>query len=128
MKIVLTIALAVVGLAVYAVLNMFIRRLVAGIRSREDYDEDVDGTMTKEEKKASEERKVVEADKVKIGLKETYAESHTRFIIVALIGLVLSGLAGFFIGLDLEVIIAFVFFALLTMIFFIDINLCECQI
>lgn len=125
MNIVFVVILSIVGAIVYAVMNMFIRRLVAGIRSREDYDEDVDGKMTKEEKKAFEERKVIEADKVKISLKDTYAEYNVRFIITAVIGFVLSALTGIFIGLKIEAIIAFVFFAILTMIFFIDLDTME---
>ena len=125
MKVAITIILAVVGLVAYLFLNVLIRRMVAGVRSREDYDEDVDGTMTDEEKQASEEAKVVELEMKKIGFGETKKEYGARMYAVAILGAALSGLAGWFFGLTPEVLIYFVFFALLTMIALIDLDTME---
>lgn len=125
MNIVMTMVLAVVGAIVYLFLNVVIRRMVAGVRSREDYDEDVDGKMTKEEKKAAEEAKVIELEKKKIGFKDVQKEYGTRFYIVAVLGAVLGGLAGFFFGLSVEAFIFFVLFAVLTVIAFIDMDTME---
>ena len=90
MNIVMTIVLAVVGAVVYLFLNVVTRRMVAGVRSREDYDEDVDGKMTDAEKKAAEEAKVIEQEKKKIGFKDVQKEYGARFYIVAALG---AGLA-----------------------------------
>ena len=49
MKVIFTIGLAVCGLILFALLNVVIRRWDAHIRSREDYDEDVDGKMMKKD-------------------------------------------------------------------------------
>ena len=125
MNIVMAIILAVVGAVVYLFLNVIIRRLVAGVRSREDYDEDVDGKMTKAEKKAAEEAKAVELEKKKIGFNEVRAEYKTRFYITAVLGAVLSGLAGWFFGLSLQTAILFIFFAILTIITFVDMDTME---
>ena len=125
MNIIMAIILAVAGAGIYALLNVVIRRMVAGVRSREDYDEDVDGKMTKEEKKEAEEAKVIELEKKKIGIKDVMAEYKTRFYITAVIGAVLSGLAGFVFGLSIETAINFVFFAILTIITFIDMDTME---
>ncbi len=124
-NIIMAVVLAVIGAVVYALLNVVIRRMVAGVRSREDYDEDVDGKMTKEEKKAAEEAKVIELEKKKIGIKDVMAEYKTRFYITAAIGAVVSGLAGFMFGLSLETAINCVFFAILTIITFIDMDTME---
>ena len=44
----LNILFALLAFGIYLFSNVAIRRYVAGIRSREDYESDVDGTMTKE--------------------------------------------------------------------------------
>ncbi len=110
MNIVMTIVLAVVGAVVYLFLNVVTRRMVAGVRSREDYDEDVDGKMTDAEKKAAEEAKVIEQEKKKIGFKDVQKEYGARFYIVAALGAGLGGLAGFFFGLSVEAFIFFILF------------------
>ncbi len=117
--------LTVAGIVVYTFLNVAIRRFVAGIRSREDYDEDVDGKMTKAEKKAAEEAKVLEAEKKKVGLKEVLQEYGIRFYVVIILGAILSGLIGFFFGLSVKAAIFFVFFTMLTAITFVDFDTME---
>lgn len=99
--------------------------MVAVVRSREDYDEDVDGKMTDAEKKAFEETKEIEAGKIKIGFADVKAEYKTRFFITAIIGAVLGALVGFFFGLSVETIIYFIFFGVLTVIAFIDMDTME---
>ena len=99
--------------------------MVAVVRSREDYDEDVDGKMTDAEKKAFEETKEIEAGKIKIGIADVKAEYKTRFFITAIIGAVLGALVGFFFGLSVETIIYFIFFGVLTVIAFIDMDTME---
>ena len=47
MNIVMAIILAVVGAVLYFFLNIVIRRMVAVVRSREDYDEDVFNVIDK---------------------------------------------------------------------------------
>lgn len=125
MKIGITIVLAILGFVSYLFLNVVIRRMVAGVRSREDYDEDVDGKMTDAEKKAFEESKEVEAGKLKIGFGEVKAEYGKRFYIMALLGAVLGGLAGFFFGLSVDTVIYFIFFGVLVVIAFIDMDTME---
>ena len=125
MKIAMTVSLAVLGLVLYTFLNVIIRRFVAGIRSREDYDEDVDGKMTKAEKKAAEEKKEVEKEKKKVGLKEVLEEYGARFYVVVIMGAVLGGLCGWFFGLSVKAAIFFVFFAMLTAITFVDLDTME---
>ncbi|MCR5213434.1 MAG: A24 family peptidase [Eubacterium sp.] len=125
MNFVIAIIAALVGAVLYLFLNVIIRRMVAGVRSREDYDEDVDGKMTKAEKKAFEESKAEELEKKKIGFKEVKEEYKSRFFITAAIGALLSGLAGYFFGLSLDTIISFIFFADLTIITFVDMDTME---
>ena len=122
---VVAIVLAVLGFISYIFLNVVIRRMVAVVRSREDYDEDVDGKMTDAEKKAFEETKGIEAGKTKIGFADVKAEYKTRFFITAIIGAVLGALVGFFFGLSVETIIYFIFFGVLTVIAFIDMDTME---
>lgn len=122
---VVAIVLAVLGFISYIFLNVVIRRMVAVVRSREDYDEDVDGKMTDAEKKAFEETKEIEAGKIKIGFADVKAEYKTRFLITAIIGAVLGALVGFFFGLSVETIIYFIFFGVLTVIAFIDMDTME---
>ncbi|MEE3399823.1 MAG: A24 family peptidase [Eubacterium sp.] len=122
---VVAIVLAVLGFISYIFLNVVIRRMVAVVRSREDYDEDVDGKMTDAEKKAFEETKEIEAGKIKIGFADVKAEYKTRFFITAIIGAVLGALVGFFFGLSVETIIYFIFFGVLTVIAFIDMDTME---
>ena len=55
-------ALAVAGGVVYTFLNVIIRRYVANVRSREDYDEDVDGKMTEAQKEEALAWKTVELE------------------------------------------------------------------
>ena len=125
MNIIMMLILAVAGGVIYTFLNVITRRLVAGVRSREDYDEDVDGTMTEEEKKASEEAKIIETEYKKIQMKAVWEESKIRFIIVIILGIILSGLAGFHFGLSPETFIFAVFYALLVMISLVDIATME---
>lgn len=122
---VVAIVLAVLGFISYIFLNVVIRRMVAVVRSREDYDEDVDGKMTDAEKKAFEETKEIEAGKIKIGFADVKAEYKSRFFITAIIGAVLGALVGFFFGLSVETIIYFIFFGVLTVIAFIDMDTME---
>lgn len=122
---VVAIVLAVLGFISYIFLNVVIRRMVAVVRSREDYDEDVDGKMTDAEKKTFEETKEIEAGKIKIGFADVKAEYKTRFFITAIIGAVLGALVGFFFGLSVETIIYFIFFGVLTVIAFIDMDTME---
>jgi len=123
--VVVAIVLAVLGFISYIFLNVVIRRMVAVVRSREDYDEDVDGKMTDAEKKAFEETKEIEAGKIKIGFADVKAEYKTRFFITAIIGSVHGALVGFFFGLSVETIIYFIFFGVLTVIAFIDMDTME---
>lgn len=125
MNIVMMIILAVVSLVVYAALNVVIRRMVAGVRSREDYDEDVDGKMTEAEKQAASEQKVLELDKKRASLGEVIQEYGRRFYMVAFLGAVLGGLTGLFFGLSIETVIFYIFFGILTVIAFIDMDTME---
>ena len=120
MNIPIIIIMALAGLIIYPFLNVVIRRFIAKVRSREDYDEDVDGVMTKEKKKAAEEAKVIEAGKLKIGLKDVFEEDKKKFGVVTVLGLILGGLAGYRFGLSIDLIIYFLFFMLITVIAFVD--------
>lgn len=122
---VIAVILAVVGAVVYLFLNVVIRRMVAGVRSREDYDEDVDGKMTKAERKAFEESKAIEEKKKNISFDEVRQEYGVRFYITAILGAVLGALAGAFFGLTPETIINFIFFGVLVIIAFIDMDTME---
>ncbi len=125
MNIVMAIILAVVGAVLYFFLNIVIRRMVAVVRSREDYDEDVDGKMTDEEKQAFEEQKVIESEKTKIGITDVRKEYGSRMYITAILGAILGGLAGFFFGLSVNTFIYFAFFAILAIIAIIDMDTME---
>ncbi len=120
MNIPMIIILAVAGGIIYTFLNIVIRRLIARVRSREDYDEDVDGVMTKKQKEAAKEAKILEAEKLKVGLKEVFEENKVKFFIVSGLGILLGGLVGYKFGLSLNTIIFFLFFALITIIAFVD--------
>lgn len=118
-------ALAVAGGVVYTFLNVIIRRYVANVRSREDYDEDVDGKMTEAEKEEALASKAIELEKKKIGFKAVYEEKPLRFAILICLGIVLSGLLAIAQGLTPMVFINFIFFALLTIIAFVDLDTME---
>lgn len=122
---IMIIILAIAGLLTSVLLNVIIRRLIAGVRSREDYDEDVDGTMSKAEKKAAEEAKVLEAEKKNIGLKAVWNESPAKFSVVMILGTVIGGLAGFRFGFSLNAIIYFLLFMILIIIAFVDLATME---
>ena len=124
-KIIVAIVLTVVGIILYLCLNVVIRRLVAMVRSQEEYDEDVDGKMTKAEKQAFEESKIVEQGKRGIGVKDVYAEYKGRFIVTAVLGGVLGGLVGYTFGASFDAAILFIFFAVLTVIAFVDMDTME---
>ena len=124
-KALLTILLALAGVIIYIPLNVIIRRLVARVRSQEEYDEDVDGKMTKAEKQAFEESKIIEKGKLKIGFKDVYAEYKARFIVTAILGGVLGCLAGYTFGLTFDVAVYFIFFTILTIIAFVDMDTME---
>jgi Type II secretory pathway, prepilin signal peptidase PulO and related peptidases len=90
----LFIIIACIAAAVlYAVINLLNRRWDALIRSREDYDEDVDGKQTKAEKAAFEARKAEEAKLTRMPFGDVYKERPNRFIGVIIWGVILSGLA-----------------------------------
>ncbi|MBO4864401.1 MAG: prepilin peptidase [Eubacterium sp.] len=125
MSILPIILLALLGGIVYIFINVIIRRLIAKVRSREDYDADVDGTMTEEEKKAAEEEKVIEKNKLKIGLKDVLEESRIKFGLVVGLGVILGGLVGYKFGFSIDTIIFFIFFAILTIITFVDLATME---
>ena len=102
--------LALLGGITYIFINVIIRRLIAKVMSREDYDADVDGTMTEEEKKMAEEEKVIEKNKLKIGLKDVLEESRIKFGLVVGLGVILGGLVGYKFGFSIDTIIFFIFF------------------
>ena len=86
----------VAAAAVYTVINVLNRRWDALIRSREDYDEDVDGKQTKAEKQAFEERKAEEAKLTRMPIGDVYKERPKRFIAVIIWGVLLSAFAVFY--------------------------------
>lgn len=122
---IIAVILAVVGAIVYLFLNVVIRRMVAGVRSREDYDEDVDGKMTEAEKKAFEETKAIETEKKNISFNEVRQEYGIRFYITVVLGVILGALTGLFFGFTPEMIINFIFFGVLVVIAFIDMDTME---
>lgn len=81
---------SLIAAGVYAVINVVNRRWDAVIRAREDYDEDVDGKMTKAQKKAFEERKAEEAKLTKMPFGEVYKERPKRFVAVVIWGVALT--------------------------------------
>jgi leader peptidase (prepilin peptidase)/N-methyltransferase len=124
-NVVVAVIMAVAGAIVYLFLDVLIRRLIARIRSREDYDEDVDNTMTKAEKKKAEEMKVVEAEKKKAGFKDAKNDNPVRFWAVIIIGVLLSAFTGFWFGFDLKTVLYFLFFGLIVTIAFVDLDTME---
>ena len=117
--------LAVAGGFLYTLLNVIIRRYVANVRSREDYDEDVDGKMTASEKEASIASKAFELEKKKVGFKEVFDEKPLRFAVIVCLGVVLNGLLAIDQGLTPMAFVYFLFFALLTIIAFVDLDTME---
>lgn len=121
----LNILFALLAFGIYLFSNVAIRRYVAGIRSREDYESDVDGTMTKEEKKKEKEQKVIEAEKVKIGFRETYQEYPARCIVLAILGAILTGINFWYFGITVQAGLYSLFFLFLLMIALIDFDTME---
>ena len=121
----LNILFALLAFGIYLFSNVAIRRYVAGIRSREDYESDVDGTMTKEEKKKEKEQKVIEAEKVKIGFRETYREYPARCIVLAILGAILTGINFWYFGITVQAGLYSLFFLFLLMIALIDFDTME---
>ena len=117
--------LAVVGGLLYTFINVIIRRYVANVRSREDYDEDVDGKMTEAEKEAALASKAIELEKKKVGFKDVFDEKPLRFAVIVCLGVVLNGLLAIVHGLTPMVFIYFLLFALLTIIAFVDLDTME---
>lgn len=81
---------SLIAAGVYAVINVVNRRWDAVIRAREDYDEDVDGKMTKAQKKAFEERKAEEAKLTRMPFGDVYKERPKRFVAVVIWGVALT--------------------------------------
>ena len=81
---------SLIAAGVYAVINVVNRRWDAVIRAREDYDEDVDGKMTKAQKKAFEERKAEEAKLMRMPFGDVYKERPKRFVAVVIWGVALT--------------------------------------
>ncbi len=79
MDIVWMILFILVGLLMGAVIAVANRRFDAVIRAREDYDEDVDGKMTKKQKEAFEARKAAEAKLTRMPVGEVVKERPGRF-------------------------------------------------
>ena len=87
---------SLIAAGVYAVINVVNRRWDAVIRAREDYDEDVDGKMTKAQKKAFEERKAEEAKLTKMPFGDVYKERPKRFAAVVIWGVLLTAFTSWF--------------------------------
>jgi len=125
MKVIFTIGLAVCGLILFALLNVVIRRWDAHIRSREDYDEDVDGKMNKKQRKEFEARKAREAELTKMPLVDVYREKPTRFWVITILGAAFGVTTALMYGVTAKSVILFLFFALLTTQAFIDMDTME---
>lgn len=116
---------AAAGAVLYLAADVIIRRFDASIRSREDYESDVDGKMTEEEKHQEAEQKKEEAEKKKIGIAGTRRENPVRFWIVIVAGAVLSVLPFLAFGVNAQAILDVLFFWFLVMIALIDYDTTE---
>lgn len=115
------------GAIAFSLSIVLIRRSVAKVRVREDYDEDVDEKQTKEEKEAFLKVKEAEKDFLKISLKDAIKDNKKRFVILAVLGLI-SGLVltfYFFNDSPLKVVTFLCFYLIMTVESCIDIDTME---
>lgn len=125
MKAVFAAALAVCGLILFAMINVVVRRWDAHIRAREDYDEDVDGKMNKKQRKEWEARKAREAELLKMPARDVYREKPVRFWVITIMGGIFGAAIGLLYGVSAKSVLLFIFFALLTVLAFIDMDTME---
>lgn len=101
------------------------RRFDAYIRSREDYDEDVDGKMTKKEKLAAEEQKKEEAGRVWMPAKDVIRERPGRFLFCLLLGGAGASALVLQYGVNAATCTLLVFFTVMILISMIDLDTME---
>lgn len=115
----------VAGAVLYTFLNPVIRRWDAKIRSREDYDADVDEKLSPAEKEKAEAEKEKEKEKCRISLSDTRKEKPVRFWVITALGAVLGVLPAVVSGVSPEAFLYFLFYGILTVIAFIDLDTME---
>lgn len=123
------IVMAVLGAVLYAVINVLNRKIDAYILSQEDYEEDVDGTMTKEEKKAfkqkqQEEKEIFKLPFAKLGSRY-YKEKTLRCILIIIFGAGISAAAAWKYGVSAGLVFTFLTFAIMTLQGLIDFDTTE---
>ena len=120
---------ALLGMICYLLGAVIHRRYDAVVRAREDYDEDVDGKQTKEQKEAFLKRKNEEAELLKMSVSKfagfALKERMTRTVLFILFGAGLGALSFGFFGLNMAGVIYFLFYLILTIIAFTDLDTME---
>lgn len=130
---VLLILFALFGAGLFAFMVMVIRRFVARIRVREDYDEDVDLNQTKEEKEAFLKVKEEEKAFLRVSFVDAAKEKKKRTVILSILGfvsaIVLTLYCNNFHAHDIKfyfvIGILFLFYMIMTMESFIDFDTME---
>ncbi len=122
MEIVWTIIFILFGVAAGALIALLNRRWDAVIRSREDYDEDVDGKMTKKERQAFEARKEAEAKLTRMPFRDVVKERPGRFAVCLFLGVVAPVSLVLRYGVDASTCLLLAFLLILTLISFIDLD------
>ena len=121
----LTILFILLGTVAGALQAIGNRRWDAYIRAREDYDEDVDGKMTKKEKEAFQARKEAEAKLTWMPVKDILKERPGRFVACLILGA--AGSVGLYAvhGVNAATWTLLVFFTVMILIAMIDLDTME---
>lgn len=113
------------GIGIAGVLALFNRRWDAYIRAREDYDEDVDGKMTKKEKEAFQARKEAEAKLIRMPFRDVVKERPGRFAACLILGAVASVSLVVRYGVNAATCTLLALFLILILIAMIDLDTME---
>ncbi|MBR3538319.1 MAG: prepilin peptidase [Eubacterium sp.] len=125
MEIVLIILFILLGTVLGGLQAIGNRRWDAYIRAREDYDEDVDGKMTKKEKEAFEARKEAEAKLIRMPVKDILKERPGRFAACLFLGAAGSTALFLFYGVNAATWTLLAFFTVMILIAMIDLDTME---
>lgn len=121
----LTVLYVTIGVILCFVGAIANRRWDAFIRAREDYDEDVDGKMTKKEKEAFEARKEAEAKLTRMPVKDVIKERPGRLVAFLILGAGCSLALALQYGVNAATWTLLPFTAILILISMIDLDTME---
>ncbi len=113
------------GIGISVLVAFFNRRWDAFIRAREDYDEDVDGKMTKKEKAEFQARKEAEAKLTRMPFTDVVKERPRRFVACLFLGTLASASLVIRYGVNTATWTLLVFLLILILIAMIDLDTME---